>query len=252
MKIIAITQARTGSTRFPEKILKKINGESLLEIHLNRIKQASKIDEIIVATTTNDKDDVIEKQFSGQNVFVFRGSEDDVLDRFYFALKERNPTYIVRLTSDCPLIDPKLIDFVVEKAIENNVDYCSNTLLETFPDGQDIEVFTFKALEKAWTEAQKASEREHVTPYIKNNSNFYNKGLFKAINISSEKGNFKDVRMTVDEPLDFKVISMLINELGVYSSWIDYTNCYLNNEKISFLNKEIIRNEGYLKSLKND
>lgn len=252
MRIIAITQARTGSTRLPNKIFKEINGESLFQIHIDRISKASKISEIIIATTINKSDNVIEEFAKKNGVKVFRGSENDVLDRFYKAVKNENVDYIVRLTSDCPLIDGTLIDHIVEKAILDKVDYCSNTLIESFPDGQDIEVFTFAALEKAWKEAQLLSEREHVTPYIKNNSSFYGKEKFAAINVLSENKEYGDVRMTVDEEDDFKVISKLIQILGVNAGWEDYVGEYVRNKEIYSLNSSIIRNEGYLKSLKKD
>ena len=142
MKIIAITQARTGSTRFPNKIMNKIGDETLLSIHINRIKKAKKINSIIIATTNKKNDDVIKQQADKLNVNCFRGDEDDVLDRFYQAAKIHNPDYVVRLTSDCPLIDPILIDEIIKATISSNVDYCSNTLIESYPDGQDIEVFT--------------------------------------------------------------------------------------------------------------
>ncbi len=252
MKIIVITQARTGSTRLPNKIFKKVGGKSLLQIHIDRINKSSKISEIIVATTVSKNDDVIEEFARNNNVGVFRGSEDDVLDRFYQAVKYKRPDYIVRLTSDCPLIDGALIDDIIEKAISEEVDYCSNTLVESFPDGQDVEVFTFEALERAWKEAKLLSEREHVTPYLKNNSDFYDKGKFRAINIHSEYQEYGKVRMTVDEENDYQVISKLIELLGESATWVDYAKEYLSSEEIRNLNEDITRNEGYLKSLKKD
>lgn len=252
MNVVVVTQARTGSTRLPNKIFKEVNNESLLQIHINRIRKASKISEIIVATTTSKSDDIIESFAKNNNISFFRGSEDDVLDRFYQAVKNKKPDYVVRLTSDCPLIDGSLIDEIVNKALKERVDYCSNTLVESFPDGQDIEVFTFKALETAWKEALLLSEREHVTPYIKNNSSFYGKDKFKAINVLSGNDDYEKVRMTVDEESDFRVISKLIQTLGMVSNWEDYAKEYLTNEDIYNLNMDIIRNEGYLKSVKKD
>lgn len=252
MKVVVITQARTGSTRLPNKVLKEINGQSLLEIHLKRIKKSKLINEIIVATTVNERDDIIESISSRLDVFCFRGSENDVLDRFYQAVKNRNVEYVVRLTSDCPLIDPNVIDRVVSEAIKSKVAYCSNTLIESFPDGQDVEVFTFKSLEKAWMEATLNSDREHVTPYIKKNSSFNGGHEFKALNIESDFLKFRDVRLTVDEENDFKVVEILIQNLGLDVSYMDYSEFYLNNENILLLNNHITRNEGYLKSVKND
>ena len=244
MKILAITQARTGSTRFPNKILKKIGHETLLSIHINRIKKANKINSIIVATTNKKNDDVIKQQADKLNVECFRGDEDDVLDRFYQAATTHNPDFVVRLTSDCPLIDPILIDEIIEATINSNVDYCSNTLIESFPDGQDIEVFTYSALKKAWKESVLKSEREHVTPFMKKN--------FKSINIHSNSMEFNKVRMTVDEPKDLVVINKLVDKLGLNENWKNYSKLYLNDKNIKNINASIIRNEGYLKSIIND
>ena len=244
MKIIAITQARTGSTRFPNKIMNKIGDETLLSIHINRIKKSKKINSIIIATTNKKNDNVIKQQADKLNVNCFRGDEDDVLDRFYQAAKIYNPDYVVRLTSDCPLIDSILIDEIIEATISSNVDYCSNTLIESYPDGQDIEVFTFSALKKAWKNSVLKSEREHVTPFMKKN--------FKSINIHSNNMEFNKVRMTVDEPSDFEVICKLVDQLGLNNSWENYSNLYLNDPKINCFNKATIRNEGYLKSINND
>jgi len=249
MDVVVVTQARLGSSRLPNKVLKKIESKTLLQIHLERIQKAAKVSEIIVATTDKEEDGLIEEHVNDLKITVYRGSENNVLDRFYQAVKNQKPDLIVRLTSDCPLIDPDLLDMVIEKSIENNVDYCSNTLLETFPDGQDIEVFTFKALETAWNLATLDSEKEHVTPYIKKNSTFNKKTRFSALNILSDFPEYKDVRMTVDEPEDFKMISLLIDKLGENESWLKYAELYNSNENIKSLNKDIIRNEGYLKSI---
>ena len=229
--------------------MKAINGKTLLEIHIDRILKSKKVSKVIVATTTNKEDDAIEKLVVGIGISVFRGAENDVLDRFYQSVKDSKPNLIIRLTSDCPLIDPDLIDYMIDKAVANGLDYCSNTLLETFPDGQDIEIFTFEALERSWNLAKLDSEREHVTPYIKKRSSFYGNNEFSALNISSEKQQYQNVRMTVDELVDFNTITLLIEKLGVNVSWEEYAELYVNSEKINSLNRNIIRNEGYLKSI---
>jgi len=249
-QIIAITQARMGSTRLPGKILKKIKGKSLLEIHIDRILKSKKINKLIVATTIDKADSEIVDIAKNCNVDSYRGSVDDVLDRYYQTAKRENPKWVIRLTSDCPLIDGDLIDMVISKAINEDLDYCSNTLIEAFPDGQDIEVFKFAALEKAWNDAVLKSDREHVTPFIKNNSSFYNKNLFVSGNFACDS-NFNNVRLTVDEAIDFEVIKSLVLQLGFDATWMEYTKEYLDTD-ISKLNSNIIRNEGYKKSLKND
>lgn len=250
MKIIAVTQARTGSTRLPGKILKQINGKTLLQIHLDRLKQSSLINHIVVATTINPEDEVVFNLAQSWGFDSYKGSESDVLDRFYQAVKNEKPDWVVRVTSDCPLLDASLVDQVIAYVIENDADYGSNVLLEQFPDGQDIEVFKFSALEKAWNEATKTSDREHVTPYIRTNSDFNKGALFKAVNFSCE-GDFSKIRMTVDEAVDFELIQLLIQELGENKSWQDYTKYIIDNQ-LTAINGKIIRNEGFLKSLKND
>ena len=249
-KVILITQARTGSTRFPRKILKKIDGKSLLEIHLKRLKKCKNISEIIVATTTKEEDKIIYDKALSWGFSSFRGSEKDVLDRFYQSVKYKNCDWIVRVTSDCPLIDPELVDTLVDLAIKNDTDYCTNTLIENFPDGQDVEVFKRSALDFSWKNATLNSEREHVTPYIRNNSNFKGGDLFSAINYPCIQ-DYSNIRMTVDEPEDLNIIKSLINNLGYNKTWLEYTKFILDN-KLYKLNEHIIRNEGYIKSLKND
>lgn len=249
-KVILITQARVGSSRLPGKILKMVDGKSLLEIHIDRLKKCKNISELIIATTKKEEDNCIIKLSKELNVCSFRGSELDVLDRFYKCAKSANAEWIVRVTSDCPLIDPKLVDSIINYSITNNVDYCSNTLIENFPDGQDVEVFKFDALKDAWENAILNSEREHVTPFIRNNSDFMNNGKFKAINYNCE-GNYSNFRMTVDELNDFILIKILIENLGVKKSWKEYVD-YIISEDLKTINSGIIRNEGYIKSIKED
>ncbi len=250
IKTILITQARTGSTRLPGKVLMEVNNTPLLKIHLDRLSKSKNVDKIIVATTMNEEDDVIEKIGKEWGYEVYRGSENDVLDRFYQAVKNLKPNWVVRVTSDCPLIDPLLLDKVIQITKSENKDYGSNVIDVTFPDGQDVEVFKFSALEKAWTEANKLSEREHVTPFIRNNSDLKSGNLFSAI---SYKNNidYSNIRMTVDEQKDFELINKIISDLGSEQSWLYYTEYIIKND-LANINGNIIRNEGYLKSLKKD
>lgn len=250
MKTILVTQARSGSTRLPGKVLKEVGGKSLLQIHLERLSKCLNVSEIIVATTVNEKDSIIYNKTIGWGFNASRGSELDVLDRFYQAVKDKNADWIVRVTSDCPLVDPDLVDKVIDFVQENEVDYGSNGLIEHFPDGQDVEVFKFSALQKSWKNAKLQSEREHVTPYIRNNSRNKGDNLFKIINYPCDK-DFSKIRMTVDEPKDFDLIELLINKLGVEKTWLEYTN-YIIENGLTKMNDQIIRNEGFLKSLKED
>lgn len=250
VKTVLVTQARMGSTRLPGKVLLEVNKTPLLKIHLDRLNKSKNVDKIIVATTDNSVDDIIEKLSTEWGYEVFRGSENDVLDRFYNAVKNLNPEWVVRVTSDCPLIDPLLVDKVIEVTQANSMDYGSNVIDETFPDGQDVEVCKFTALEMAWREAKRDSEREHVTPYIRNNSDLNGGNIYKAISIKNDI-DFSKIRITVDEERDFVLINKIIDELGPNKSWQEYVN-YILTYNLTNINGNIIRNEGYLKSLKND
>jgi spore coat polysaccharide biosynthesis protein SpsF (cytidylyltransferase family) len=245
-KIIIITQVRTGSTRFPNKVLKKsILGKTLIDHHIDRIRKSKYSNNIIIATTTNQCDDIIVRKFKSTDINIYRGSEENVLERFYGAAKQASANTIVRLTSDCPLIDPELMDKVITKHLDTFSDYTSNSHNETFPDGQDVEVMSYHALEYAYRNAKKIYQQEHVTPYIKENPN-----IFKITHFDSEV-NYRDVRMTVDTMSDLDVINVLLKNVGESSSWVDYKNYYIN-QNLQNLNGNQIRNEGFLKSIKDE
>lgn len=251
MQVVAITQARIGSSRLPGKVLLEIGGRSLLEIHLQRIAAAKTIDRLIVATTQEPGIEPALRIAEKTGAEYFQGSTNDVLDRFYQAVKNIRPEYVVRLTADCPLIDPQLIDKVVRYTLEHQLDYCSNTLEENYPDGQDVEVFRFSALEKAWQEAVLPSDREHVTPFIRKNSDYLGGTSFKAANFN-DGVQLGGLRMTVDEQRDLDVIAALVTQLGTGASMEAYAELLLHNPAIRAINSEIKRNEGYQKSLDND
>jgi glutamate-1-semialdehyde 2,1-aminomutase len=250
VKTLLITQARIGSTRLPGKVLKEVEGISLLEIHLQRLAKCKSISQILVATTENPADEIIANKVEELGLPVFRGSEQDVLDRFYQAALPYKPEWVVRVTSDCPLLDHLLVDEIVESAISRDIDYCSNTLSAMYPDGQDVEIFRFSSLERAWEEAILPSEREHVTPFIRNNSSFYGGAMFKSADFPCQ-GDFSGLRMTVDEINDFSLISRLVADLGTNKAWEEYTQHILENE-LYRLNEKNARNEGYYKSLEKD
>lgn len=249
-EVILITQARVGSTRLPGKVLKEVHGQSMLGLHLERIAKASTLDKIIVATTYEDGAEDILRIAREYRAESFQGSTNDVLDRFYQAAKLYKPEYVVRVTSDCPLLDPELIDAVVNMTLEAGVDYGANIIEENFPDGQDIEVVKFSALERAWKEAKLPSEREHVTPFIRNNSNIKGGDLFLAKNFDAS-GEYAEIRMTVDEPEDFEALEKLVKKLRTSAKWQEYAEFIVSNPK-GFSNQKVIRNEGYLKSVKKD
>ena len=251
MKIIAVTQARVGSTRLPAKILKEVNGETLLETHLKRILQSKRITSLKVATTNEEGSERIVSIADRVGVEAYKGSVNDVLDRFYQTVKDENPDYVVRLTSDCPLIDATIIDQIIDMAVRSGVDYASNTLDVTYPDGMDCECFRFSALERAWKEATVKSDREHVTPYIWRNSTMKGGSLFRSECLINGE-DWSDIRITVDTPEDFDVIKSIIEELGPDKNCAEYVQFIKRHKEISDINSSFARNEGYEKSLKQD
>lgn len=250
-KVVAITQARVGSTRLPAKILKEINGKTLLQIHLERISKATLVNELRVATTDEEGSDKIVEIADRLGIKFFKGSVNNVLDRFYQTALIDKPDYIVRLTSDCPLIDPSTIDSIIHRIIGTDYDYVSNTMIPTFPDGIDVEVFRFSALFRAVNEATLKSDHEHVTPYIWRNSTVKGGSLFKSLNIYNDI-DLSSERITVDTIEDLEVIKYLIENLGDNKSFIDYVNFLQMNPQIRQKNIFHKRNEGYEKSLLKD
>lgn len=251
MKVLAITQARIGSARLSEKILKTINGKSLLEIHLKRIQKSKLITQLKVATTIEPDADKIISVATKLGIEVYKGSVDNVLERFYKTAAPEMPVWVVRLTSDCPLIDPVEIDKVIQHAIDHDLDYVSNTLQPTFPDGVDTEVFKFSVLEKAYKKAKHKSELEHVTPYIWKNSSFMGGSLFKSDCVIYHE-DYSQFRLTVDTAEDFKVIERLVNLLGTDRPWMDYVKTLQEHPEIKKINEMFTRNEGYQNSVEKD
>jgi spore coat polysaccharide biosynthesis protein SpsF len=242
MKIALVSQARVGSTRFPEKVLKTFGEYSLLEIHLKNALRSSLATNFIVATTEEAKAYLIEEQAVANGWECFKGSTHDVLERFYYAVVSLKPNYIVRITADCPLIQPEVIDDLINFAKKNQFDYASTS--ENFPDGIDVEIFTWEILEAAFNSAQLMSEREHVTPWIRTNAFF--KGFLEP-----KTDRFKNVRLTVDEIEDFFCIEKLIQRFQANKVWTDYASFIIENPDL-FGNQSIQRNEGYKKSLIKD
>jgi spore coat polysaccharide biosynthesis protein SpsF len=242
MRVAIVTQARVGSTRLPSKVLKVIGKSTLLEIHLDNAKRSKLATDFIVATTDETSAYLIEEKAKAQNWICFKGSTNDVLARFYHSCENVKPDYIVRITSDCPLVQPELIDELINYASKNQLEYASTS--ENFPDGVDAEIFTWEMLDLAFNKAKLTSEREHVTPWIRNNAP--KKGLLEP-----ETNKFKDTRLTVDEIEDFNCIQVLIERLGTDKKWTEYVKFVVGNPEF-FKNQGIQRNEGYAKSLLND
>lgn len=249
MKITIISQARLSSTRFPNKVLEMVDNEdTILSLHLKRLKKSRLATGIILATTNEKGVEKILKIAKDAQVDFYQGDTDDVLARFYHAGKKLNSDVVVRVTSDCPLIDPELIDKIIEKFIEQKVDYISTSLNEQFPDGVDCEVFTFAALEKAFKEAKAQFQREHVTPFIWQNSTFKGGKIFKSEVFENSLGNYSNYRITVDTPQDLTVIRELIKKTGKDKSWIEYIEVLKSDNSIKDINMSNSRNEGYFKS----
>lgn len=209
MKVVCIMQARVGSSRLPEKVLKEIAGKTVLEHDVDRLKRVKRIDEIVIATTVEEKDYKIVDESKRLGVKFFRGSEEDVLSRYYFAAKENNADVVIRVTSDCPLLDSEITDDIIKFYLDNypKYDYVSNTLDRTYPRGLDTEVFSFKALEKAFNEAKEKFEREHVTPFIWGNNNVFSNYQFKDNEDNSH------LRLTLDTDEDLELITEVYSEL---------------------------------------
>ena len=247
MEYLVIIQARCGSTRLSSKVLKEIEGKTALEQMINRVSKSTKVDEIMVATTINQEDIPIVNLVSGLGYRVFVGSSDDVLDRYYQAAKLIRPKYIIRLTADCPLFDWRLLDDAIDELEDDSDDLCSYT--ETFPDGEDLEIIRFEALEEMWHEAHLASEREHVTLYVKNHPEKY-----KLQNYECKLGNLKNERWTLDEPEDLEMIRAVFKFFSPRTDFsMEEIYSFLQaNPAVRELNQGFIRNEGLLKSLASD
>ena len=228
LNIVAIIQARMGSTRLPGKVMKEILGKPVILWDLDRISLSKLVDEIVVAIPYGKENDVIVDTIKEYNdkIVITKGSEDDVLDRYYQAAVQANANVVVRITSDCPLIDPTVIDNVIEQFLDNDCDYCSNSLTRTYPRGLDTEVFSFKALEEAWNEAKKDYEREHVTPYI-----IENPDKFKLLNVANDI-DLSHFRWTLDTKEDFEFIN------AVYKRIFPKKQLFLMDDVLELLGKE--------------
>ena len=239
MKVVALIQARMNSTRLPKKVVMEIKSKPMINLLISRLKLAKKINHIVLATTENNLDDKLVESVSNLGVDIFRGSENNVLDRFYKAAKKFKAEIVIRITGDCPLIDPYLVDKLIEDFNFHEEDYLSNALKPSFPDGLDCELFTFQALERAWKEADRPHELEHVTPYI------YESGKFKIRNFKHLK-DLSHHRWTVDEELDFLVIK---NVFDYFHPRIDFKfeevlNLFNKNPSLFHHNSHIERNAG--------
>lgn len=247
-KTTVMIQARLGSNRLPKKVLAKIQGKSLIWHVINRVKKIKNIEQIVLITTTNDSDKILLDIAKQQHVFGFTGSETDVLKRHYDCAIKFNADPIIRITSDCPLIDPELSSDVLQFYLDNNFDYVSNAINPTFPDGLDTEVFSFKALSQAHKNAKLVSEREHVTPCFINNPK-----QFHIFNFSFST-NLSKLRWTVDRTQDLDFVRQIYHHMAPKTifSMYEVLDVIKKYPELSKINNNIIRNEGHLKSLEKD
>ena len=239
MKTVAIVQARVGSTRFPNKVMRPMAGTPMIGLLLGRLASSRRIDCIAVATSDAPANEPMVDYVRQLGHIVYRGSENDVLDRYYQAAREAGADIVVRITGDCPLIDPAVVDAVIDVYEKQGVDYASNVSPPTFPDGLDTEVFSFKALETAWREARAQPEREHVTPFIRES------GRFAQANYSSG-GDASSERWTVDEPEDFAVVQKVYEHFHPRRDfgWHEVLALSKQHPEWFMANKHLARNEG--------
>ena len=251
MKYLAMIQARCGSTRLPNKVLMNLSGKPQLQWVIERVGKSRYIDEVMVVTSIEKNNLPIVRVCADLNVRIGIGSEEDVLDRYYQIAKLIHPEYVIRITADCPCIDAEIIDYGIEQ-LTADIDYCSNTIKETYADGLDFEIIKYSALENAWCNAEHLYEREHVTQYI-----IHHPEIFRLKNVESDIGDFSNQRWTVDEPEDFQLISRIYKyfveeqdkpDFG-YKDILDFIR---DNQYITDINSKFKRNEGLLKSKRED
>jgi len=247
-KTTIMIQARIGSKRLPKKVLAQIQNKPLIYYIISRTKKAKNIDQIVLLTTRKNEDKPLLRLAKKYKIKGFSGNVYDVLARFYSCALEYHADPIIRITGDCPLIDPKIIDKLLDVYSKNNYDYVTNTFPPSFPDGLDVEIFSFNTLEQVYKNARLKSEREHVTPYIRNNPQ-----KFKIYNLVNDE-DLSNLRWTVDEQSDLKLIRKIYS-LMKPSITFDHKNFLKIISKFPSLkqiNNNITRNEGYFKSMKND
>jgi len=244
MKIGAIVQARTSSTRLPNKVLKELpygSNITVLEQVIKRLNKSQKLNEIIIATTEELEDDEIVKIADKRDVKWFRGNKENVLSRYYFAAKKNNIDIVVRIMSDCPCIDPEIIDLVINEHIKRVADYTSNSsLVRTYPHGLDVDIFNFNALEKAYKNAEKDYEREHVIPYI-----YRNPHIFKVNQVKAPQELYApDIRIVLDTEEDYALLCAVFDYLyprNEYFNAYDITKLFEEKPWLKLINRRIVQ-----------
>lgn len=239
MKIVAIVQARMGSTRLPNKVMMPINDVPMIELLLKRLSRARKLDQIVLATSVSAANEPMVRHLRDLGYVCVQGSENDVLDRFVQAASEVAADVVVRITGDCPLVDPALVDECVDRFLSSDVDYFSNISPPTYPDGLDIEVVRVDALKQAMRESTKAFDHEHVTPYVRES------GVFRVGNMGYER-DLSGLRWTVDELADLELIRGVFGYFHpeIHFGWQQVLDLQHSRPELFDGNKHLIRNEG--------
>jgi glutamate-1-semialdehyde 2,1-aminomutase len=239
MNVVAVVQARMGSTRFPNKVMQPIQGRPMIELLISRLQKSRQVHKIVLATSDDPKNQALVEWVAKLGIQCVAGSEDDVLARYLAAARASEADVIVRITGDCPLVDPVIVDDLVSAFTNDSIDYISNTNPPTFPDGLDVEVFSVKALEVAGREATDKYDREHVTPYLRK------QGLFRTRNVRHTE-DLSNLRWTVDEIEDFKVVVNVFNKFhpAIDFGWRDVLKYQRQNPEEFSSNSGIRRNEG--------
>jgi len=245
IQVLALLQARVSSSRLPEKVLKPILGKAMVLHQIERLQRCRTIEKLVVVTSDQESDTPLVELLEQHKIECYRGNLNDVLDRYFQAAKCYEARHIVRLTGDCPLIDPEIVDQVVSAHVQGGDDYTSNVLPPTFPDGLDVEVLKFNVLQTAWQKATLQSDREHVTSYINQHPE-----QFKLGNVSAAE-DLSMLRWTVDEPGDFAFVCAVYEKLYPGNHRFttkDIVTLLKNNPELTRLNENIGRNEGFEKS----
>jgi glutamate-1-semialdehyde 2,1-aminomutase len=244
VKVVAVVQARMGSTRLPNKVMRLINGRPMIEILLSRLAQSKRVNKIVLVTSIDPRNQALVAHVTSLGFVCEQGSENNVLERYVQAGEKHDADVVVRITGDCPLVDPQLVDDCIARFIEADVDYLSNTLPPSYPDGLDVEVVRFSALKRTIEETDKLFDREHVTPYVRES------GLFTTAN-STNDCDLSGLRWTVDDPNDFEVITNIFKHFApdLNFSWRQVLQLSETQPQLFFANQTTERNKGATMSI---
>jgi spore coat polysaccharide biosynthesis protein SpsF len=235
MRVVAIVQARMGSKRLPGKVLMDLGGSTVLARVVSRVRQCHLVNEVLVATSTDSSDDAIQKECKALETAIFRGSQNDVLDRYYRAASAAEAKVVVRITADCPFLDPEISDRTIQAFLDVHPDYASNTLERTYPRGLDTEVMSFSALEAAWHEGKEATEREHVTPFL-----YRHPERFQLVSVKGDR-DYSYHRWTLDTHEDLEFLRAVCSALeeSAMPSWHDLLRVLDRNPDLCRINQGV-------------